>query len=829
MKSKIPIVDLKTIAIAMNKYKDEEEKFKATLRYWFSFKENIATFSQFLFPEHIQGEVQDFHKEFYKTFFRAGNDALGAPRGHAKQLADSTPILTPKGWTTHGELKVGDYVYSPSGKAIKVVGKNKKTNSDFVVTTRDGEQIRCHGYHEWTVFDRNKKKFVTLETIDMIDKESQRSRFQLPLRNPIQGTHKSLDLDPYFLGMWLGDGSSTKPCITHSPLDMDSVNSIPYNVSTVCTHNTTGVLTTYFSNQNIIETIRKMDLYKNKHIPKEYLESSLNQRLQLMAGLIDSDGHIDKKRGRIRFVNINYNLIKNVEELALSLGSRPYITQQDPKLNPSTKGKQIVYTIAFDPIIDIPTRLKRKKIRRFPNRQRLGITSVEYKPNGEKGNCIQVDSEDGLYLAGRRLIPTHNSTTIGIIFISFNIVNKLERYIVYISQNHTKTVQFIEPLRFEFKNNNRLRWLYGNLAPTGAKDDDGRDREDCVDIDGVRIEAVSFEKNLRGFKFGNMRPTLIVGDDIDSDERVVNPILRDKDRHKLFRVIIPSLDINGRIKMVGTIIHHDCLLNNRIKAWNGKVFRAINDGISLWPERFTREKLSEIKKDIGSAAFESEYMNNPIDNSSALIKREWVEQCLEPEISVSDCDFDEVYLGVDFAFSDRVSADQSAFGDIGVKYHDNGQIDKLILLNAEWAKGLSLNQHWEKIERKYLANRHDLVVLEENSIKGSVEDIKQLNIPFKFFWMGARDPKNNEKSSSFTSKTIGKINAINRLAVSFEYKRWLIPYKTQREQDIANKLIAELTSWGLVDGKLEEFGVHPDMPVALIMVNEALRGNTGVA
>jgi len=421
------------------------------------------------------------------------------------------------------------------------------------------------------------------------------------------------------------------------------------------------------------------------------------------------------------------------------------------------------------------------------------------------------------------------STTIGIVFISWNIVNKAEDYIVYISQNHTKTVQFIEPLRYEFRNNPRLKWLYGNLSPSGAKDDEGRDREDCVDINNIRIEAVSFEKNLRGFKYGNMRPTLIIGDDIDSDERVINPILRDKDRDKLFRVIIPSLDINGRVKMVGTIIHHDCLLNNRIKAWNGQVFKALDEeGVPLWAERFTKKKLEAIKSDIGSAAFEAEYMNNPIDNASSLIKREWVEQCFDHELSISDVEYDEIYLGVDFAFSDRVAADQSAFGDIGVNYHPNGQVKELILMNMEWAKGLSLNKHWEKIERKYKMNKHELVVLEENSIKGSVEDIRQLNIPFKFFWLGARDPKSTEKQSTFKSKTIGKINAINRLAVSFEYKKWVIPYKTDREQAIANRVLNELTSWGLVDGKLAEFGVHPDAPIPMILVNEVLRGGTGV-
>jgi hypothetical protein len=822
--TKVPKVSIEQVGLTMQQLAKEPEKCKELLKYWFSDKKNIDTFSQFVFPEHIQGNVQDFHNQFYEIFTREGNDAVAAPRGHAKQIADSTPVLTPNGWVSHGDLDVGDYVYHPSGKPVKVIAKNSKTPSDYVVETRDGEKIRCHKYHEWTVFDRNKKKFTTLETKDMLNCESVRSRFQLPLREPLQGTEQALPLDPYFLGVWLGDGSSSKCAITHDKRDFNMIDSIPYKVSTVCVHKDTGVLTTYFSHQNIVQTLRAFGLYNNKHIPDTYKLSSLSQRLELMAGLIDSDGYVDIGRGRVRFVNVNYKLIKDVEELALSLGSRPYIVSQQP----SGLGNKTVYTLCFDPVIDIPTRLKRKKITRIPKRQRLGITRVSYEPNGEVGNCIQVDSEDGLYLVGKRLIPTHNSTTIGVVFISWLVVNNLEKYIVYISQNHTKTVQFVDPLRYEFKNNRRLKWLYGNLSPKNTRDDDGRDREDCVDIAGIRIEAVSFEKNLRGFKYGNMRPTLIIGDDIDSDERVTNPVLRDKDRNKLFKVILPSLDINGRFKMVGTIIHHDCLLKNRLNEYNGKIFRAYDEnGVPLWSERFTKEKLEGFRKEYGSAAFESEFMNNPIDNASSLIKREWVEGCFVDK-SVDELDFDELYLGVDFAFSDRVSADNSAFVDIGVNYHQNGSVKNLVLLNGELGKGLSLKQHWEKIKNKFDANGHDMVLLEENSIKGSVEDVRDLKIPYRMFWMGSRDAQKDKQLKS-KSKTISKINSINRLAVSFEYKKWIIPYKTIQEKELANRLVSELTSWGLVDGKLEEFGIHPDLPIPLILINEFIRMSGGVA
>lgn len=419
------------------------------------------------------------------------------------------------------------------------------------------------------------------------------------------------------------------------------------------------------------------------------------------------------------------------------------------------------------------------------------------------------------------------STIAGLVFISWLVVNKKEKYIVYVSLNHTKTVQFIEPLRYEFKNNILLRKLYPNINFSFSKDDDGRDREDCIDIGGTRIEAVSFEKNLRGFKYRNMRPTLIIGDDIDSDERVKNPVLRHNDRNKLKKVIIPSLDIDGRFKMVGTIIHHDSLLRDRLEKYDGKVYRAIKeDGSLLWGERFTQEKLDKIKEDIGTAAFESEYMNNPIDNATSIIKSEDVKQCFREDLSVEDCEFDELYLGVDFAFSDRVAADWSAFGDIGVLYNPNGTVKNFVFLNGEWGKGLSRRKHWEKIETKHKSNNHDMLLLEENSIKGSVESIQDLRMPFRMFWMGARDAQ-TEYSKTNKSKTISKINAVNRLGVSFEHKKWIIPYKTERDKQVANRLLSELTSWGLVDGKLEEFGIHPDMPICLILANEYVRSMTG--
>lgn len=411
------------------------------------------------------------------------------------------------------------------------------------------------------------------------------------------------------------------------------------------------------------------------------------------------------------------------------------------------------------------------------------------------------------------------STTAGLVFISWCLVNQKEKYIVYISQNHAKTVQFVEPLRMEFAKNNKLRWLYGELRSDKVKDEFGRDREDCIDVNGCRVEAVSYEKNLRGFKFGNTRPTLIICDDIEDDDRVRNPVLRMKDEQKLKKVIIPSLDIDGRLKIIGTILSLDSLLFKIIKESGGKIYRAIKeDGSILWKERFTEKKLKEIERAIGSASFQQEYNNDPVDNETSIIKREWITQCFDENFSEDEFTYESVYLGVDFAFSDRANADFSHFMSICTKNN------KKIPLNMLWGeKGQSINNQLTQIKELHSKYNYDIIALEENSIKSSSKDIKNLNLPIKMLWTGSRDT--HTKNSSNKGSSYSKINAINRLAVEFENKMWRIPYNSNKQKEDAHRLLSELTSWALEDGKLVELGVHPDAPIPMLLVNEVINKN----
>ena len=140
-----------------------------------------------------------------------------------------------------------------------------------------------------------------------------------------------------------------------------------------------------------------------------------------------------------------------------------------------------------------------------------------------------------------------------------------------------------------------------------------------------------------------------------------------------------------------------------------------------------------------------------------------------------------------------------------------------------WRKGMSINEQLTLTKSLHESINYYSIGFEENSIKGSVKDIRELNLPIKMFWTGSRDSGDIDKlGNQKTSKTYSKTNAVQRLSVEFENKIWRIPYNTEEQKINAERLLSELTSWALEDGKLIELGSHPDAPISMLLVNEIL-------
>lgn len=231
----------------------------------------------------------------------------------------------------------------------------------------------------------------------------------------------------------------------------------------------------------------------------------------------------------------------------------------------------------------------------------------------------------------------------------------------------------------------------------------------------------------------------------------------------------------------------------------------------LSPNRFTYDSLMQIKNLIGSVKFESEYMLNPIDDSTSLIKREWVQQCYDKtqKIYRHRAYFEEVYLGVDFAFSDRKAADYSVFFILG---KHNGQFQMLDYVRRQ---GMSGMEQLDLIRELHSVYRFDLIGLEENSIQAITKEFKESGLPIKLFHTGNVDERDKKKPDFTSVISVSKRNLVTRIGITFENGNITLPIGCSDSKDKCDKLLNECISWAQEEGKLVELGEHPDIPIAL--------------
>jgi deoxycytidine triphosphate deaminase len=306
-----------------------------------------------------------------------------AGRLEGKALAVDTPIPTPQGWRTMGELQVGDEVFGVDGRAYPVIDATGILigRPCYEVLFSDGQSIVADASHRWLTTTKSVRKHggsaavcTTGELAGSL-RAGMEYNHHVALADAVRYPEQPLPIDPYTLGIWLGDGTSS------------------------CAEITCG--------EGDEQTLEELGLLGNKHVPEIYLRSSIPQRVALLQGLMDSDGYVDVY-GRCEFVSIRENLADAVLELAASLGLRPVKRKKNLTFRGVDHG--VAFQVKFTPHLDV-FRLERKvsRIKNGPVQRFRAIVDVRPVPT-RPVRCIEVDAEDGLFLAGPTFIPTHNSS-----------------------------------------------------------------------------------------------------------------------------------------------------------------------------------------------------------------------------------------------------------------------------------------------------------------------------------------------------------------------------------------------------------------------------------
>ena len=330
----------------------------------------------------------------------AARPALG------KALALDTPLPTPDGWTTMGEVQAGDYLIGADGRPTRVLAATDvmRERPCFEVEFSDGTVIVADAEHQWRTTTRasRRQRFSAMAGSCLAaggirrtqpsrcapgcgdDRAAGGDRARTGRRPPESCRRRgpaavlparNLPFPPYVLGAWLGGGHELTP---------------PTDLAQAALHGLGGAL-------------------DGKHIPAAYLRASEAQRRALLAGLLDAGGHVSSS-GAVQFAVTSRRLADDAMELVLSLGYRATMTTRPVRgrTAESPAGYMITFTPA-DRVFRLARELARQTAQAGPAARSRLITDVRPVPSVPV-RCVQVDNSDQMYLAGRSWIPTHNST-----------------------------------------------------------------------------------------------------------------------------------------------------------------------------------------------------------------------------------------------------------------------------------------------------------------------------------------------------------------------------------------------------------------------------------
>lgn len=371
---------------------------------------------------------------------------------HGKALSLDTPLPTPNGWTTMGEVKIGDKLFDENGDICTVTYTTpiQYNRNCYKMYFSDGSEIVCDEDHLWVTRDdkarrslyqhlkRVKKKGTdkllprgtdqsykrtypqertTKEILDTLYVENgTRCNHAIKVQGKLSGISRDIELHPYVLGVWLAEGTTHYGSITTGDVEIvDRIRNIGFTVNKRKDKYGYGVL-------ELKSKLKRIGVLDNKRIPQMYMRLPYEDRLELMRGMMDGDGTCHKD-GTCSYCSSIKELAEDFYELVMTMGLKATITSKVPTCNGVKK--KTSYNVNFRPDFKCFT-LQRKNCRireKYADdvnwRYIRKIEKVESVPV----RCIQVDSPNHMYLCGKSMIPTHNTYWLNYMLVRLNILH----------------------------------------------------------------------------------------------------------------------------------------------------------------------------------------------------------------------------------------------------------------------------------------------------------------------------------------------------------------------------------------------------------------------
>lgn len=359
----------------------------------------------------------DQRGQWVDLLFLFASMVVGAVPRMGKALALDTPVPTPDGWTTMGDLRDGDTVYDETGAPCKVVQAHpiRHDRRCYEVVFSDGSTIVADAEHLWQVETRSsrvhkrpEKVLTTEEMVDSVTVEKDgRLNYSVRVAGPLACPAAELPVSPYLLGAWLGDGVSSRGSVCVAEVEILNEIRAEGHVAHLIP-STEHASIQEWRVEGLRPALREAGCFGDKHIPAGYFRASEAQRRALLAGLLDTDGWCEKW-GSVRFAVKSQRLAEDFRSLVGTLG---YVSTL--RTRPSRyEGREIgtVYEVTFcpdQPVFRMPRKAARQSVKNKASNHRRFITEIR-PVESVPVRCITVDSPNSLYLVGDQCITTHNT------------------------------------------------------------------------------------------------------------------------------------------------------------------------------------------------------------------------------------------------------------------------------------------------------------------------------------------------------------------------------------------------------------------------------------
>jgi hypothetical protein len=365
---------------------------------------------------HTTGVSKAVEVAEYVKILLENNEPIVLAGWHRECFGLGTTVLMYDGTIKNIEnITVGDVLMGPDSKPRNVLSLIKGNGNLFKVTPIKGESWVCSENHILSLYHSEKKETFIKETAKEFNSlsDSQKRRRSLYRSEAVHfETKRRQKYESWLLGYWLGDGASRLNDLRVSTEDIEVVTEINkiakrYSLKVKEYKNSLGKKCSFYcfssgkgkwGRNKLLNLFKGDSLHRNKHIPLRYKTAPIQERKELLAGLLDSDGYVYRNAYGASFTNVNKILAEDVAYLCRSIGLAAYVIPKGKsKSGYKTKNNHFQVSISGN-LSDIPMRIKRKKADKRKQRKSVLRTGLSIIPNG-KGDYFGVEVDgDNLFL-----------------------------------------------------------------------------------------------------------------------------------------------------------------------------------------------------------------------------------------------------------------------------------------------------------------------------------------------------------------------------------------------------------------------------------------------